>query len=104
MLSVEADEATRIVAVLHDVVEDADFSLDDILVRFGEHVRAGVDAVTRRAGEDYFDFARRAGMDQIGRKVKIADLRDNLRGDATDEASMRRREKYLEALAILQPT
>jgi (p)ppGpp synthase/HD superfamily hydrolase len=74
------DEATRIAAVLHDVVEDAE---DWNLVRlraegFAQEVIAAVEALTRRDGEDYFDFCRRAGADPIARLVKLADIEDNM--------------------------
>ena len=46
----------EIVALLHDAVEDAPdhrpLSLDDIGQRFGSTVREGVDAMTKRKGED----------------------------------------------------
>lgn len=95
-------EAERIVAVLHDVVEDGDVGLGDILALFGEDVRAGVDAVTRRAGESYPDFIERAKANPIGRAVKLADIRDNLApwrsGSLTDSL----RERYEAARLALK--
>jgi hypothetical protein len=34
--------------------------------------------VTRRHGEEYADFVRRTGENDLGRRVKIADLKDNI--------------------------
>jgi (p)ppGpp synthase/HD superfamily hydrolase len=72
----------RITAVLHDVVEDGDFGLGDILALFGEETRSAVDALTRRGGESYEDFIARCKTNHIARHVKIADIRDNLRPGA----------------------
>lgn len=95
MLAMDNDR-DRIVAVLHDVVEDSDkIGLGDILALFGEGIWAAVDAVTRRDGETYTDFIKRASTNEIGRRVKIADLRDNLRGTHGN------RERYIAALAAL---
>lgn len=97
-------ETDRVVAVLHDVVEDSStVGLGDILALFGEEVRAAVDALTRRDGEDYFDYVRRAKANPIARRVKWADLCDNLRpadDDCTD-AGDRRRRKYQKARDML---
>jgi hypothetical protein len=40
-------------------------------------VLAALDSVTKRAGEDYEAFVERAAANPIGRRVKLADLRDN---------------------------
>jgi (p)ppGpp synthase/HD superfamily hydrolase len=68
----------EIVAVLHDVVEDTSVTLEDIAEQgFGPDVIAGVDALTRRDCEDYFDYIERCSQDYIGCLVKLADLEDN---------------------------
>jgi (p)ppGpp synthase/HD superfamily hydrolase len=69
----------RIVAVLHDVVEDCDgWTLDRIRSEgFSEKVVEALDSVTMREGEEYFSYVRRAVANPIGRKVKLADLKDN---------------------------
>ena len=69
----------QIAAALHDVVEDTDWTLDDLRREgFSTTVVEIVDALTRREGEDYFDFARRAAATPLGREVKRADLLDNM--------------------------
>lgn len=68
----------KIVAILHDVVEDTDATLDTLLMLgFSVYVVDGVDAVTRRDGESYDDFINRACRNDIGREVKKADIKDN---------------------------
>ena len=73
------DLNAKIVAVLHDVVEDSPWTLDGLRAEgFTEEVISGVDAVTHRQGEEYFAYVSRAGADPLGRQVKLADLEDNL--------------------------
>jgi (p)ppGpp synthase/HD superfamily hydrolase len=78
MFGCQSPEA-QVAAALHDVVEDSDWTLDDLRREgFSETVVEIVDALTRREGEDYFDFARRAAATPLGREVKRADLLDNM--------------------------
>jgi (p)ppGpp synthase/HD superfamily hydrolase len=77
MLKMETSEE-RIVAVLHDVVEDSDTTLEDLRNEgISDVVVHAVDAVTMRTGESYDDFVQRAALNPIGRRVKLADLEDN---------------------------
>ncbi|HUO03827.1 MAG TPA: HD domain-containing protein [Candidatus Binataceae bacterium] len=97
--------ATQIVGVLHDVVEDTDITLEDIRKIFGDEIAAAVDAMTRRkdAGEEYFDYVRRAIENPIARRVKQEDLNDNLSRVALLPKSDQDvfAEKYRQALAIV---
>ena len=68
----------RIVAVLHDVVEDCGISLDDLRKEgFSEAVLTAIESVTKVAGESYEAFVERAAQNPIGRVVKLADLEEN---------------------------
>ncbi|MBB5536936.1 HD domain-containing protein [Rhizobium giardinii] len=96
----------RIVAVLHDVVEDTDVSCDDLywVHGFKPDIVTAIAALTRRNGEDYFDFIRRVAANSIAQAVKIADLRDNLdpsRPLPDDANSRARAQKYRRALSML---
>ena len=73
MFGLRSDEE-RIVGVLHDVVEDCDgWSFDRLKsAGFSPTVLDALDSVTKRAGEDYMAFVRRAGANSIGRSVKTA--------------------------------
>lgn len=78
MFRVETD-AERMTAVLHDVVEDTGWTLDDLRAEgFPEEVVEAVDHLTRREGEPYDAFVRRAAEHPVARRVKIADLEDNM--------------------------
>ena len=72
-------EAKRITAGLHDVVEDSRFTLEDLIAEgFAREIVHAVDALSKRVGEDYMQFVRRASEDPIARHAKQVDLEDNL--------------------------
>ena len=105
MLRMETDWE-RIVAVLHDVVEDSDCTLQRLQdAGFPADVVTAVDCLTKREGEDYDTFIQRAKSNPIARRVKMADLEDNLdqsRLPRVTEADHKRLEKYQRALAGLR--
>jgi (p)ppGpp synthase/HD superfamily hydrolase len=97
--------SARIAAVLHDVVEDTPWTLDALRdAGFGDVVITAIDLLTRREGEDYFDFVRRAARDPIARAVKRADLEENSdlsRLGVVTDRDRERMERYRTAIAIL---
>lgn len=100
-----SSDAERIVAILHDVIEDTDFTLDQLAAEgFPGYILEALDSVTRRDGETYEAFVARAAMNPIGRRVKYADLQDNAdlsRIAAPTAADVARTEKYHRAMAQL---
>ena len=114
MMQMDTDDE-KIVAVLHDVVEDhsEQWSIEKIKAEgFPISVIKGLESVTKTpeeekdAGDDiYFSFVRRAAADPIGRKVKFADIKDNLDitrlGREITEKDVTRIRKYKKALDIL---
>ncbi|HXB53257.1 MAG TPA: GTP pyrophosphokinase [Vicinamibacteria bacterium] len=101
-------EAEMMVAVLHDVVEDTDWSIDKLRSNgFPEVVLTAVESVTHREGESYDDFVARAAANPIGRRVKLADLEDNMdvrRIDELADRDLERVRKYHRAWRILTNT
>jgi (p)ppGpp synthase/HD superfamily hydrolase len=70
----------KIVAVLHDVVEDTPVTFDDLEQEgFSGEILAAVRCVTHAEGESYADYVVRCRADQIARRVKLSDLADNTR-------------------------
>lgn len=99
-------ETERIVAVLHDVVEDSEYELKDIEDEFGSDVCAAVDALTKRDGEAYLEeFIPRCAQNEIACHVKQADIKDNMDltrlSDVTEETG-ERQVKYHRALQQLE--
>lgn len=80
--------AKKIIGILHDLVEDTDWTLQDLKeLGFSKRILTGVDAVTARDGEKYFDFIVRCGLageDAID--VKLSDLKHNM--DLSRSASL----------------
>jgi (p)ppGpp synthase/HD superfamily hydrolase len=79
MNSVEGEEA-RIVAVLHDAIEDTSVTEDELRREGFDHsVVTAVLCVTHRKDESYADYVIRCKGNEIARRVKLADLEDNAR-------------------------
>jgi (p)ppGpp synthase/HD superfamily hydrolase len=79
VMAKQTSDETRIVALLHDVVEDSATTLEDLRqMGYSEAIIAAVDALTHRDNEDYFDQIRRAKNNLLARPVKQADLEDNM--------------------------
>ena len=97
----------RIVAMLHDVVEDTDWTLERLRGEgFPDEIVEAVESVTNREGESYDDFVRRAAKNPIGARVKLADLEDNSDvsrlGGTITEKDRARLEKYRKAIEFLR--
>jgi hypothetical protein len=103
----------RMVGVLHDVVEDGgtDWTFERLAAEgFGPEVIEALRLVTKRPedkGDDldtYLRFVGRTLANPIARRVKIADIRDNLnvtRMEAVTEKDAARLNRYLAALRLL---
>ncbi|WP_422776029.1 HD domain-containing protein [Pseudomonas mediterranea] len=95
----------RIVAVLHDVVEDTHVTLADLRNEgFSEAILAAIDSLTKREGETYQAFIERAARDPLARRVKLADLAENSdlsRLDSPSQNDLERVEKYRKAAEYL---
>ena len=86
------------IAYLHDVVEDTGIGLDEIHERFGSDVGSAIDALTRREGEQYFDFIHRVNQHPEAKQVKLADLHANLKRQPHESLAQR----YNKAIGILR--
>lgn len=69
----------KIIAVLHDAVEDSDLTLEDLKVAgFSNTIILAIDAITKREGEQLNDYLKRVMDNEIALRVKIADMTDNM--------------------------
>lgn len=77
----QEDYDAAIVGYLHDVVEDTNFiSLLSIEATFGQNIKDAVDAISRRKDkETYKEYVRRCCENDLARKVKKQDVKDNMR-------------------------
>lgn len=105
MLQQKTDE-TRIAAVLHDVVEDTDWTIDDLRKEgFPDRVLKAVESLTRSPDESYDEYLQRARSNPISIQVKMTDLKDNLNLRRIPEPGpkdFKRRGKYKKALNMLK--
>ena len=103
MMSLDTEDE-KIVGVLHDVIEDSDVWNFERLREegFEENILCALKSVTKLSeDEDYQQFIKRAAQNEIGRNVKIADIKDNLdvtRLKSISEKDVARLNKYKRAL------
>lgn len=75
------DEVSCCAALLHDVAEDTDLTLEDLAKEFPEEIMAVLRLLTHEKNVPYFDYVRAIKANPIAVKVKLADLDHN--GDQT---------------------
>lgn len=98
-------EVEKIVAVLHDTLEDTAITFEELETRFGTVVASAVTALSRQKSEEYFDFIQRLKENPIAVQVKIADLKDNMdlsRLEKISDDDLKRNMKYKKALEMLE--
>lgn len=101
------DEISCCAALLHDVVEDTDVTMEQLAQEFPESVIALLRLLTHEKDVDYFEYVRAIKTDPVAVKIKLADLAHN--GDQTrcvgsglpEEELAYWRQKYAKAKAIL---
>lgn len=95
----------QMAAVLHDIVEDTDTTVDDLRVEgFPEEVLDAIVALTKTPGEQRVAAAHRAAANQIARAVKLEDVADNMnlkRIPNPTEKDLSRLEEYAHVRQIL---
>ena len=99
-------EEERITALLHDVVEDSDITLEDLTTEgFSANIITALEALTKRAGESRIEAAQRAAMHPLARSVKLADNAENSdlsRISQPTEKDYERLEQYRQVRKILE--
>lgn len=97
-------EPEMIAGVLHDVIEDTHITPDDLRKQgFSDEVIDAVQHLSKQDQEDYEAFIERVCHNFIARKVKLADLEDNMdirrlkEQDYLNESDVRRLKKYYRA-------
>ena len=100
------DENTTVVALLHDVVEDTDYTLDDLRdMGFGDEIIEALSYMTHDPSVPYMEYVKKIKENEIARKVKLADLKHNsdiTRLDYIDQHALERVEKYAQAIRLLE--
>lgn len=100
------DEKTTIVALLHDVVEDTNVTVDDIRnMGFDEEVVAAIGLMTHDPKVPYMEYVAEIKKNPIAKAVKLADLchnSDMSRLDTVTAYDEKRAEKYAAAIRLLE--
>ncbi|MEA3207606.1 MAG: hypothetical protein QOE70_663 [Chthoniobacter sp.] len=104
MAEMDSDDE-RIVAILHDVIEDSNLTLADLEGEgFASEVLEAIRLLTHEKSVPYEEHVRRIEPHPLARKVKLADLRDNAdlrRMTGDEERDSGRLKKYLRGWMIL---
>lgn len=91
----------KIVGVLHDVIEDSDMTIEDLInYGFETDILDAVNAMTHYENEDYDEYIDRVISNPIAIRVKINDLTDNMdirRLKIMDDESIGRLKRYFSA-------
>ncbi len=102
------DEIACTCALLHDVIEDTDITLEDLRnMGFPEEVTDVLKLLRHEEGIPYMDYVRNLAENPIARKVKMADLKHNsdlTRLKEVTDKDRERIEKYRQAAAFLEET
>ena len=100
------DELTTVAALLHDVVEDTDYTFEDLRgMGYPEKVLEALMLLTHDDATPYLAYVERLKENPIASAVKLADLRHNSdlsRLDHVDQKALDRVEKYKKAIALLE--
>ncbi len=100
------DEDSTIVALLHDVVEDTDYTLEDLRnLGFSEVVLAAIEAMTHLSEVPYVEYLEKIKTNPLAKKVKLADIMhnsDQTRLEPGDERAAYWAAKYKNALEVLE--
>ncbi len=88
----------KIVALLHDVVEDTDVTIEDIeAIGFTNDIVVAVELLTYIKGESYHGYIKCIMTDKLATRVKLADIMHNISDCPTD----RQKVKYVKAFKML---
>jgi len=98
------NNSAKIIALLHDVVEDNDnYKLDDFKFLNKDELEA-LSLLTHEKSVNYFTYINKVKTNELAREVKLSDLRDNSNLDRLKEVSkkdLERVKKYKKAQEIL---
>ena len=101
------EEISCCAALLHDVVEDTDVTMEQLALEFPEAVIEVLKLLTHEDAVPYFDYVRKIKNHPVAKKVKLADLAHNsdqtrcVGSDLTEEKLAYWKDKYEKATKIL---
>ena len=92
------NENYKIVAVLHDIVEDTEMTIEGLIdFGFKGYIVNAIDLLTKKKGQNYLQYLMKLKENEMARDVKVEDIKHNL----SDLGRGNMKDKYLLALYIL---
>ena len=107
MLALRLEGKKKIVAILHDIIEDTDITEKDLLdIGFDDDIVEAVVLLTRDKNMTYYDYIRKIkySNNTLAYWVKMADLEDNMdlsRFENVTDKDKERVKRYQKAVDIL---
>lgn len=86
---------TKIVAVMHDVLEDTETTKEDLLKFLPKHLVNAIVSITKVENEAYDDYLKRVGNNYYATQVKLMDLKDNMNLDRLEKIERKDMKRYL---------
>ena len=78
LTTIDLDESTICAALLHDVVEDTNITLDDLKLFFEDNIIEALNLLTHKSNEDYFEYLKKIKTNPLAKAVKLNDLKHNM--------------------------
>ncbi len=98
-------EEEKIVALLHDVIEDTDTSIEQLEAEgFSKEILESIISLTKKEGEDYMSFIKRVATNRTATNVKLQDLADNMDTSRLNGKKHWKYETYQQATEYLKST
>ena len=98
-------EESCVVALLHDVIEDSDITLEILSKYFNDDIITALRVLTKKENDDYLMYIKRVKTNKLATKVKMKDLehnRDLTRLDEVTDKDRKRSLKYWQAIRYLE--
>ncbi len=100
------NEDEKITALLHDVIEDTDITIEDLkLYGFNEMILEALELLNHNKRENYYDYIEKIKANKLATKIKLGDLKHNSdlgRIKNPTEKDIKRIEKYSKATNMLE--
>ena len=98
-------EESCVVALLHDVIEDSNITLEILSKYFNDDIITALRVLTKKENDDYVMYIKRVKTNKLATKIKLKDLehnRDLTRLDEVTDKDRKRSLKYWEAIRYLE--
>lgn len=96
----------KIVAILHDVVEDTEVSIEKLQTEgFSNEITEAISLLTKTEGTEYTSYIEKIKSNELAKTVKLADMKHNidcLRLNELNDYDLKRIKKYHSSIKYLE--